>query len=178
MTLTSQHNRIAVVLHWLMAIMISLSLFAGSQLLAPMANSNPDKLGALQGHAIFGTAIGLLLILRYLNIKLRNKPASANAPGSLLNLLSTWAHRVIYILIVAVVSSGIAMAVEADFASVFSGASPLPQSFDGLTTRLAHGIFTKLLVLVLLVHIVAALYHQFIVKDHLLRRMRWKRFNQ
>jgi cytochrome b561 len=29
----------------------------------------------------------------------------------------------------------------------------------------------------LLVHLSAALYHQFIIKDNLLRRMRWKRFN-
>ena len=68
------------------------------------------------------------------------------------------------------------MAIEADFASIFAGTSVMPENFNHLSTRLAHGIFTKLLVLVLLIHIAAALYHQFVLKDHLLRRMRWKRF--
>jgi len=177
MQLTNQYNRIAVALHWLMAVMISLSLFAGNVLLEPMDNSDPEKLGALQGHAIFGAIIGLLLILRYLNIKLRNTPDAANRPRTVMGFLANWAHRVIYVLVLLTVASGIAMAVEGDFASLFSGASAMPESFNHLTTRTAHGILTKLLILVIVSHIVAALYHQFVKKDHLLRRMRWKRFN-
>jgi cytochrome b561 len=53
----------------------------------------------------------------------------------------------------------------------------MPESFNHLSTRSTHGIFTKLLVVVLLAHIGAALYHQFVVKDNLLRRMRMKRFD-
>jgi cytochrome b561 len=174
---TTQYNRIAVVLHWLMALMIVILLLIGSQVLAPMANSNPDKLMPLQGHAAFGVITGLLLILRYLNIKLRGQPNSANAEGSKMDNMAKLAHRLIYVLIIAVVGSGIAMAVEADFASIFAGTSVMPENFNHLSTRLAHGILTKLLVLVLLTHIGAALYHQFVVKDNLLRRMRMKRFD-
>jgi cytochrome b561 len=173
----TQYNRIAVVLHWLMALMIVILLFIGSQILEPMANSNPDKLGPLQGHSIFGVITGLLLILRYLNIKLRGKPSPANAEGSKMNSIAKLAHRLIYVLVFAVIGSGIAMAVEADFASIFAGTTEMPESFNHLSTRSAHGILTKLLVFVLLAHIGAALYHQFIVKDHLLRRMRMKRFD-
>lgn len=173
----SQYNRIGVFFHWLIAIMVSLSLFAGSQLLEPMANSNPEKLGALQGHAIFGVITGLLLILRYLNIKLRGKPSAANPQGSMLGTMAKWAHRLIYLLIFAVIGSGIAMAIEADFASIFAGTSLIPETFEHLTARTAHGVLTKLLILVLLTHIIAALYHQFVIKDHLMRRMRWKRFD-
>ena len=173
----TQYNRIAVVLHWLMALMIMLLLFIGSQVLEPMSNSNPDKLAPLQGHSILGVITGLLLILRYLNLKLRGKPSPANAEGSKMNSMAKWAHKLIYVLIVAVIGSGIAMAVEADFASIFAGAKVMPESFNHLTTRSAHGILTKLLALVLLVHIGATLYHQFVVKDNLLRRMRLKRFS-
>jgi cytochrome b561 len=174
---TTQYNRIAVVLHWLMALMIMILLFMGSQVLEPMANSNPEKLLPLQGHAAFGVITGLLLILRYLNIKLRGKPSPASTKGSKMDSMANLAHRLIYVLIFAVVGSGIAMAVEADFASLFAGTSVMPENFDQLSTRSAHGILTKILVLVLLAHTGAALYHQFIVKDNLLRRMRMKRFN-
>jgi cytochrome b561 len=90
--------------------------------------------------------------------------------------MANWAHKLIYLLLIAVIGTGMTMAIEADFASIFAGTSVMPENFNHLSTRLAHGIFTKLLVLVLLIHIAAALYHQFVVKDHLLRRMRWKRF--
>lgn len=173
---STQYNRIAVVLHWLMALMVVIMLFVGSQILEPMANSNPEKLIPLQGHSILGVITGLLLILRYLNIKLRGKPHAASTEGSKMDIMANWAHKLIYLLIIAVVASGMAMAIEADFASIFAGTSIMPENFNHLSTRLAHGIFTKLLVLVLLIHIAAALYHQFVRKDHLLRRMRLKRF--
>ena len=173
---STQFNRIAVVIHWLMALMIVILLFVGSQILEPMANSNPEKLTPLQGHSIFGVITGLLLILRYLNIKLRGKPHEASVKGSKMGNMANWAHKLIYLLIIAVIGTGMTMAIEADFASIFAGTSVLPENFNHLSTRLAHGIFTKLLVLVLLIHIAAALYHQFVLKDHLLRRMRWKRF--
>jgi len=92
--------------------------------------------------------------------------------------MSSVAHKLIYLLILSVVGTGMAMAVEADFASLFAQTITMPESFDDLLTRTAHTILTKLLILVLLAHIGAALFHQFIVKDHLMRRMRWKRFNQ
>ena len=173
----TQYNRIAVVLHWLMALMIMLLLFVGSQVLEPMANSNPDKLIPLQGHSVLGVITGLLLILRYLNLNLRGKPSPANAEGSKMNSIAKWAHKLIYVLIIAVIGSGIAMAVEADFASIFAGTKVMPENFNHLSTRSAHGILSKLLAFVLLAHIGAALHHQFIVKDHLLRRMRMKRFD-
>jgi len=178
MNATTQYNRIAVVLHWLMAILITMSLLQGTILLEHTPNSDPEKLSALQGHAIFGAIIGLLLILRYINIKLRNKPESANLQGSRMAWMSSVAHKLIYLLILSVVGTGMAMAIEADFASLFAQTIAMPESFDDLVTRTAHTILTKLLILVLLAHIGAALFHQFIVKDKLMRRMRWKRFNQ
>ena len=72
MNSTTQYNRIAVALHWLMAVLVILSLLQGTILLEHTPNSDPEKLSALQGHALFGLIIVLLLIVRYLNIKLRN----------------------------------------------------------------------------------------------------------
>ncbi|HCH33771.1 MAG TPA: cytochrome B [Oceanospirillaceae bacterium] len=178
MNSTTQYNRIAVVLHWLMAILIIGSLLQGTILLEHTPNSDPEKLSALQGHAIFGVIIGLLLILRYINLKLRNTPEPANPKGSRMAWMSSMAHKLIYLLILSVVGTGIAMGVEADFASLFAQTAAMPESFDTLLTRQAHNILTKLLILLLLAHIGAALFHQLVTKDQLMRRMRWKRFNQ
>ena len=50
-----------------------------------------------------------------------------------------------------------------------SGA-PLPD-FSEVLPRLAHGIMSKVLLVLLAGHIGAALYHQFIRRDRLLARM-------
>lgn len=171
----TQYNRLAVLLHWLLAVCLILLLFGGSQMLVPINNADPEKVAALQGHTSLGVLVGVLTLVRLINIWLRDKPANAYPTGSSMALITSIGHKVLYILVLAVVGSGIAMAVAVDFGSVFAGVASLPESFNHLGARVAHGILTKLLALAMLGHIAAALYHQFIKKDNLMQRMRWKR---
>jgi len=56
-------------------------------------------------------------------------------------------------------------------AIVFGGSgAPLPPDFTIYPTRLAHGILAALLVGFILLHVLAAIYHQFVRKDGLFRR--------
>lgn len=172
----NQYNLVAVSLHWIMAISLFVLFFVGSQILEHMPNSHPEKISSLRGHAILGSVMGALLVLRYLNIKFSGKPSQTITNGKLKDALAKWTHSLLYLLLAAVVGTGIAMAVEADFLKLFAGTIAMPESFDHLSTRQAHGIFTKMLAVVICIHILAALHHQFILKDNLFRHMRFKRF--
>ena len=173
--MATQYNRLAVLLHWLLAVFLMLLLFAGSQMLVTLDNANPEKIGALQGHATFGVIVGILTLIRLINILLRDKPENAYPKGTSMALITSIGHKLLYVLVLAVVGSGIAMGMAVDLGGVIAGTTNLPESFHHLGARTAHGILTKLLALTMLGHIAAALYHQFILKDNLLRRMRWKR---
>lgn len=175
--MANQYNRLAVLLHWLLAILLMLLLFAGSQMLAPIDNANPEKISALQGHATLGLLVGVLTLVRLINIVMRDKPGNAYPAGTSMALVTSIGHKLLYLLVLAVVGSGIAMGVAVDLGAVFAGTAQLPESFHHLGARTAHGILTKLLALTMLGHIAAALYHQFILKDNLLRRMRWTRMD-
>lgn len=175
--MATQYNRLAVLLHWLLAVFLMLLLFGGSQMLEPLDNANPEKIGALQGHATLGVLVGVLTLVRLINIMLRGKPANAYPPGTTMALITSLGHKLLYVLVLAVVASGIAMGVAVDLGAVIAGQASLPESFHHLGARSAHGILTKLLALTMLGHIMAALYHQFVLKDNLLRRMRWKRMD-
>ena len=48
---------------------------------------------------------------------------------------------------------------------------PLPESFDELPPRAAHGAMASLLALLILAHVAAGLYHQYGRKDGLFSRM-------
>jgi len=99
MSSSNQYNRLAIVFHWLLALLIILSMIIGKVVLERIPNSDPEKLNILQGHSIFGIIIGLLMIARYLNIKLRGKPDPIDSSGKLMRQTALWAHRIIYLLV-------------------------------------------------------------------------------
>lgn len=175
--MATQYNRLAVLLHWLLAVFLMLLLFGGSQMLEPLDNADPEKIGALQDHATFGVLVGVLTLVRLINIFMRGKPANAYPTGTTMALVTSIGHKLLYVLVLAVVGSGISMGMAVDLGAVIAGQVALPESFHHLGARTAHGIFTKLLALTILGHIAAALYHQFIKKDNLMQRMRWKRMD-
>ena len=162
-----------VALHWLLALMIGGALIIGSQIMAETPNSDPAKIGMLRNHMIIGIAILVLMIIR-LVVRLRSKtPPQADAGHPALNTLGAETHRALYIIIFLMVASGMGISILAGLPDIvfFGSGAPLPQTFNGLLPRSAHGVLAKLLAVLIVGHAAAALYHQFVRKDGLLSRM-------
>jgi len=83
------------------------------------------------------------------------------------------AHYVLYLLVFAMAGSGIATSIQAGLPDIVFGGSgtAIAESMETLAPRIAHGIIAKVLFLTIILHVLAALYHQFIRKDGLLGRM-------
>jgi cytochrome b561 len=157
-----------------MAGLISVAWFMGSAVLEHLPNSDPAKLDALRGHLIAGLVIGGLLVLRVLTRWATEHPPEASTGMAWADRLAPWAHRALYALIFLMVGSGVAMALAFDLpAVVFSGQGSLPAGFSGSPARAVHGVVAKLLLLTVLAHVAAALYHQWVRGDRLLSRMGW-----
>lgn len=161
-----------VVLHWLLAGMVALALMAGTFSLAELPNSSPDKVGALRGHMIVGIAMGVLMLVR-LVVRLRSPlPAHAATGNALLDLLGKAVHRGLYLLVLAMVASGIATAMAAGLPDiVFRGVGALPADFSAYAPRAVHGLAAKILMLLVALHVAGVVVHQFFLKDRLLSRM-------
>jgi cytochrome b561 len=101
-------------------------------------------------------------------------PPRASSGSVLLDRLATGVHYGMYVAAFGMAASGIAMAIQADLpAIVFGGsAAPLPDTFAGLAPRAAHGVFARLLLALVALHLAGALYHQLIRRDRPLARMR------
>ncbi len=55
---------------------------------------------------------------------------------------------------------------------VFGGSGdPLPASFEAFSARTVHGLLAWVLGALIAAHVLAALYHHFVRKDGLLKRM-------
>ncbi len=169
----TRYHPALVVLHWLLALMIIVALIMGSQSLAATPNSDPAKLDGLRAHMTVGIAILVLMLVR-LVIRLRTAhPPEADIGNAALNAAARLAHSAFYVLVFAMCASGIAISVMAGLPAIVFGGSgaPLPADFSAFAPRAVHGAIATLLGLLILGHIAAVLYHQFVRKDGLLSRM-------
>ena len=168
-----RYHPVIVAIHWIAALMIMMALFLGGPGLEAIDNSDPDKIVPLTGHMIWGMVIGVLMLVRlFVKSKSQNPPA-ADAGSDLLNRGAKLAHWGLYILVFAMVGSGLATAFSADlFGIVFGGnGEPLPADFKEYSARVAHGVIASLITLLLIAHVIGFAYHQFIRKDGLISRM-------
>jgi cytochrome b561 len=169
-SLPVRHHPALVALHWLAAALILFSLAMGTLSLKEIPNTSPDKLFALRGHMVLGIAILVLTVVRF-GVRLGTRRPPLLGQG-FLNRVAPLAHNGLYVLVVLMAASGIALALQAGLPEiVFRGAGSLPESFSAFTPRRVHGLLARLLLALIALHVAAALYHQFVRRDGLLRRM-------
>ncbi|WP_417601038.1 cytochrome b [Pararhodobacter oceanensis] len=168
-----RYHPLLVALHWLLAVMILVALVMGGTVLKGTPNSDPTKVTALMQHMGAGIAILALMVIRLL-VRLRSaKPPPADIGHTLLNMLGVAMHYALYLAVFAMGISGIVTANIAGLPEiVFFGADfPLPENFRDIQARAVHGVISKLLWLLIALHVAAGLYHQLVRKDGLFARM-------
>lgn len=167
----ARYHPVHVVLHWLIAIMVIGAIAIGMVFLDSTPNSAPEKVTYLQYHSLWGQVLALLLVARLITRFMLKRPAPADTGYPLLNLASKIVHLLLYVGIIAMLLSGASMSMQAGLMQVFAGQGSLPEDFWAFPPRGIHGITYSILFILILLHIGAALYHQFIRKDNLLARM-------
>jgi cytochrome b561 len=100
------------------------------------------------------------------------KPLPVEGSPAWQERVARWVHVAFYVVILGMVASGIGMMILSGAAPAVFGApgGALPD-FTDYPPRVPHGLGARLLVALLVFHAGAALYHQFIRRDGLLRRM-------
>lgn len=168
----ARYHAALVTLHWLLALLVIMSLSYGVFTLERLPNSSPAKIDALRGHMIAGAAILALTLLRIVVRALTAHPPPASTGMRWADRLAQPVHWLLYLLVLTMAGSGFAMAIMSGLGDiVFGGRGALPESFDHLPPRAVHGLAAKALMLLVALHIAAALYHEFARSDGLLARM-------
>lgn len=153
MKTTPGYSALQIALHWLIAVLILVAWLSGEGAEEAMETIEKGGTAGFVPHVAFGLAVLALVVVRVLVRLSRGAPAAPGMPGSLAVMAADWGHRLIYLLMIAVPLGGI---------SVF---------FLGLDVGEIHGLAANVLMLVVLGHALMALYHQYVLKDGLLRRM-------
>ncbi|WP_299354751.1 cytochrome b/b6 domain-containing protein [uncultured Shimia sp.] len=169
----TRYHPFLVFLHWLLALMIIGGLIMGGNVLAETPNDDPFKLVALRMHMAMGILILALMVIRLVVRLVTTKPPHADIGNARVNKLGTAAHWLFYVVVIAMCASGLAIANMAGLPAIVFGGSgaPLPSDFSAFPPRMAHGALATVLTLLILGHVGAGLWHQFVTKDGLFGRM-------
>ena len=154
-----------IAIHWLAAILIILLLATGSLVLADLPNT-AEKIGNLRIHMILGVLAGILVIARV--ILRKRLPALPAVHGEMFARLG---HMALNLIILLMVFSGAMLMLQSGALEALFGSGALPEDFKEFTPRRIHGLASRLAMALIALHVLAALYHQFVVKDGLLARM-------
>ena len=165
----SSYGPVAVTIHWISAVLIIALLGLGFR--ASDAADPEAKASILQIHATLGIAILLLTIGRIVWWRLDRKPAPVGGSPAWQDLSARAVHLLFYIVILGMAASGIGMFVLSGAGPVvFGGEGTLPD-FTHYLPRVPHGLGARAMVVLLVLHAGAALYHHFVKRDATLRRM-------
>jgi cytochrome b561 len=169
----TRYHPLLVILHWLLAILILAALAIGFFLLAGTPNSDPQKIAILRIHMAGGMLILAVMILRFVVRLCTAKPAVASIGDARLDRLAPLAHYGFYVVILLTVGTGYATGLLAGLPAVVFARSgdPLPAHFGIFPTFVAHSWLAIVLAVLIGLHVLAALYHQFVRKECLFRRM-------
>jgi cytochrome b561 len=175
MTSPARYTKVAIYLHWIIAIFMIYMLFLGEDWIAHAHGTYGPSV-----HASIGVSI-LVLSLARLAWRIANPPPVLPATTSGWEAkASKLTHVLFYVLMIGLPLSGLTaftshMVEHSDsIGSTIFGLFLVPALPDfgmGATVHLMHNIGSKVGILLLFLHVIAALKHQFWNKDGLLRRM-------
>lgn len=161
-------------LHWLVAFLVILMLIFGPGLEDMPLDVREET---IMGHAGLGTLVLLIMFVRIPWRLTHEPPGPTNTMGRWQTRLAGIMHWGLYILIPLQVIFGMLQAMfiteynvvafgVIDYSSLAADNEELADIF-----HICHGLNSKLLTLLVLVHFGAALYHHFFQKDTVLKRM-------
>jgi cytochrome b561 len=165
-----RYHPLLVTLHWLVALFVIFNLYIG-KFVFPDPNY-PET--AARGHMVSGILVLLLVIVRFVVRLQAARPADATTGKPLLDKLARVVHYGLYVMLLATTVIGASFALTSGrLARSFLGAGPAsgPPPQAAFMLRGLHSLSVNILLLLILLHVGAALYHQFIRKDNLIARM-------
>lgn len=155
-----------VTVHWLAAAAVIFLLLTGTFVLEALPN-DAQKIGNLRIHLIVGALAGLLVIVRIL--LRRRHPLPPALPGERMVRIG---HVALNIAVLLMAFSGAMLALQSGLLDAVFGSGTLPANFKTYTPRKVHGLVAKVAMGLVALHVGAALFHQFVLRDGLLGRMR------
>jgi cytochrome b561 len=169
------YTRTAIAFHWLIALLI-ISGFAIGWVMTSIPGFTPGKLRYFSWHKWIGVTAFALVLLRIIWRLTHEAPPLPGHMSRWQRLVAQAVHGLLYLLMIAVPVTGYLYSSAANVPVVYLGLVPLPRIIAPdpalkAVLKTAHVTLDYCLAGLVLVHVAAALKHQWIDRDGLLSRM-------
>jgi len=174
----AHYTRTAVSLHWLIAGLIIAAVFMGWTM--TRMEITPARLKLFNYHKWVGVTVLALALLR-LAWRLTHSPPPLEPMPRWQKAAAHGGHALLYLLMLAVPVAGWIYSNASGYPVVYLGKIPLPNLMErnrelAGSLRDLHVALATALVVVVVLHVLAALQHHFLHRDNTLRRMlAWRR---
>ena len=173
----TQYSKRMVIVHWLTLVLLIAAWYLGDSL----AEATDDGKATLAGYIVHISVGGTILLLTLSQLYFRRKdgtpPLLADMP--IYQVVAKNVQYFLYTALFLVPVSGITILLtsKAGAALLAGDANLLPKEhgYRGVFAHVVHGQLVNVLIVLVVVHILGAIRHQFITKDGLMERIMLRR---
>lgn len=172
---SDSYTRTAIALHWLIALLIICGFGLG-WVMTDIPGFTPTKLRYFSWHKWIGVTVFGLVVLRILWRATHDAPPLPRRMPAWQRVAANMVHVALYVLMVAIPVSGYLYSSAANVPVVYLGLVPLPRLIAPdpvlkVVLKNIHITLNYTLLVLFVLHVAAALKHQFMDRDGLLSRM-------
>lgn len=165
-----RYGTVALALHWLSAALMLGLVAAGFA--AANTTDAVAKAAILRLHVPIGLLVLVLTLARLVWwLVFDRKPTEVAGLPPMQRLAAKTVHGLLYVAVLGLAGSGIALMALSGAGGILFGEGGALPDFWAYPPRWGHAVLARLLVVMLVLHIGAALYHQFVRRDRLFARM-------
>ncbi len=170
-----QYSTRLAAIHWLTLLLFIAAFYLGHEL--DETEAAAAKMALYPWHFILGDLVLILTLIRTYFLRKDGKPAPVEGGSAIANKVSVGLHHLLYVLLIALPVSGMIMINTTGLLTALQAhdAGKLPD-LEKFASHEVHAAIVVILLLTIALHVAAALHHQFILKDKLIRRMALKRY--
>lgn len=165
-----KYSNRSIIIHWLTLVLLIAAWFLGES----ASDARHGGGATIAGYMVHILVGGTVLLLTLLRIVFRRADGTPPPMGDTpMDKVAKGIHHLLYLLLILLPLSGVMQVLTSDIgkALMAGDASLLPAKFVGVPAHLVHEILVNVLIVVVVVHVLGALKHQFVMKDNIMARM-------
>lgn len=172
----TRYTSVAIALHWAIALVILCNLALGLYMTGLPLSAGPIKLKLYAWHKWAGVSVFALVLVRVLWRLTHTPPPPPAGTAPWQRIGASAAHSALYVLTLAVPLTGWLFSSAKGFQTVWFAVLPIPDLLarDPLLAELLRGWHASLnyaMLALVILHVAAALKHQWIDRDTVMARM-------
>ena len=172
----TQYSKRMIIAHWLTLALLITAWYLGDTL----SDSTDESRATLAEYIVHGSVGVTILLLTVARLFFRSMDGTPPAIGhGLMDNVAKGVHHFLYLVLFMLPISGVLTVIKSSVgkALLAGDATMLPKAhgYHGLFVHSLHANLVTVLIVLVVVHLLGALKHQFVLKDGLLERMMLRR---